>query len=76
MERQVLLKELAVILQEEPAAMSPDFILTGANWDSVAVMSTIAMIDDITGLTVSGGALIECQTVSDVLALIEKAEQS
>ena len=40
-------------------------------WDSLAVVSTIAVIDDIYGKAVSGKALMDCQLVSDILKLVE-----
>jgi acyl carrier protein len=43
----------------------------GADWDSLAVISTIALIDELFDCTVSGQALGVCKTVADIALLIE-----
>lgn len=42
-------------------------------WDSLAVVSTIAVIDDVYGKFVDGKALMACQTAGDILRLVEGA---
>lgn len=69
MNQEILLQELAAILQADPAAVTLEFQLATADWDSVAVMSTIAMLDEYCGVTVSGDALARCATAGDVLKL-------
>ncbi len=66
---------LAEILEIDAAECTSDFILTagGAEWDSLAVISTIALIDDLFNCTVSGQALGDCKTVADIELLIENA---
>lgn len=41
-------------------------------WDSLAVVSTIAIIDDVYGRQVSGRALTACVTAGDVLKLVNE----
>lgn len=40
------------------------------NWDSLAVLSFIAMVDTKLGLTVQGSDLMKCITVDDLAALL------
>lgn len=40
-------------------------------WDSVAVLSIIAMVDENFHKSVSGDVLKEAKTVSDIIALME-----
>ena len=40
------------------------------NWDSLAVLSFVAMVDSRLGTTVKGTDLVKCQTVNDLMALL------
>lgn len=42
-------------------------------WDSLCVISTIAIIDELYGRVVNGSALSDCKTVGDVVRLAEAA---
>ena len=66
---------LAEILEIDPPQCSADFVLTagGADWDSLAIISTIALIDELFDCTVNGQALGDCITVGDIDRLIEAA---
>ncbi|HZH27279.1 MAG TPA: phosphopantetheine-binding protein [Azospirillaceae bacterium] len=41
------------------------------NWDSLAVVSFIALVDERLGLVVAGDALSKAKTVADLLALVD-----
>ena len=64
---------LAEILEIEPAEVGPDLSLTEHHWDSLAVVSTIALVDECFNHLVEGAALARCERVSDIEALIEAA---
>jgi acyl carrier protein len=66
---------LAEILEVDAAQCTSDFDLHagGADWDSLAVISTIALIDEFFNCTVSGQALSDCKKVADIVLLIENA---
>ena len=68
-DKQTLLTELAEILQKDRSEVTPNLRLEDAGWDSVAVMSVIAMMDEQCGVTLSGAQLMECQTVGDIINL-------
>ena len=68
---------LAEILEVDTDAVTPELALAGANadWDSLAVVSTIALIDDCYNVMVDGKALVACEKVADIEALIDAARQ-
>ena len=66
--KQQLLTGLAEIL--EVPAVAPETLLADAGaWDSLAVVCTIALLDEKAGVEVDGEALAACVTVGDVLRL-------
>jgi acyl carrier protein len=67
---------LAEILEIDASGVGPDVALTADNWDSLAIVSTIALVDDTYGMMLNGLSLAKCQSVQDLLALIEKARTS
>ncbi len=67
-------EELAEILELEPDQVTPDLRLENTQWDSLAVVSSIALIDEIYDIAVSADALNNCQTVADIEKLIAKHE--
>ena len=68
--------ELAEILEIEADQISPDLRLDETPWDSLAVVSTIALIDELYDVAVSADALNKCETVGDIEKLVarEKGE--
>lgn len=65
--KQQILDGLAEIL--EVPAVAPETLLADAgSWDSLAIVSTIALLDEH-GVEVTGTALAGCVTVADVLKL-------
>ena len=66
---------LADILEVDVAEVKPELELnSNGNWDSLAVVSTIALIDEVFDEAVNADALSECLTVSDVEQLIQKKQ--
>lgn len=66
---------LAEILEVEADQISPQLDLAQYAWDSLAVVSTIALIDECYNLIVDGQKLGDCATVADILALIESSKK-
>jgi acyl carrier protein len=62
---------MAEILEVDEAEVGPDLVL-GKAWDSLAIVSTIALIDEVYGNTVSPQKLQECKTVGDVEKLAQE----
>ncbi|PTD99367.1 acyl carrier protein [Pandoraea apista] len=69
-----LYAELAEVLEIDQAEVRPEMSLAEHNWDSLAIVSTIAIVDELFNVTLDGSALGKCQTVADIQALIEKAK--
>lgn len=65
---------LAEILEVDIADVDSDLEL-GEGWDSLAIVSTIALIDDVYDIQVRPEKLADCKTVSDIEALVA-AEQA
>lgn len=65
--REALLKGLADIF--EVPSVAPEFTLDP--WDSLNVMQTVVLIDDVYGKVVHGKALSSCTTVADIVKIAE-----
>lgn len=65
---------LAEIFEIDTADVGADTVLANHNWDSLAIVSTIALVDEICGELLDGAALAECVTVNDIVALIPQAK--
>lgn len=57
---------MAEILELEPDQINPELRLEDVNWDSLAIVSTIALIDDVYGVAVNASKLAECATIADI----------
>ncbi len=70
-----LKKKLALIeeaLDTEEGVLTPETSLDGVEeWDSLTMLSLIAMLDDEFGKTISGKELKALKTVADILAYME-----
>lgn len=56
---------MAEILDVGASEIGPDYEL-GEVWDSLAIVSTIALIDEVYDRSVSPDALGQCKTVGDI----------
>lgn len=61
---------LAEILEVEVGEISADTELEEGAWDSLAVVSTIALIDDVYDITVHPEKLGQCTTVGEIEKLV------
>ncbi len=62
---------LAEILEIEAALVTPEMVLRDHSWDSLAIVSTIALIDECFDKMLPSQKLIACVTVGDIDALIQ-----
>jgi acyl carrier protein len=68
---EAFLLELADLLEIERADLTNDYQLEkNENWDSLALISIIVMVDEHFKLSVSSEALKKCKIVGDLLNLI------
>ncbi len=61
---------LAEILEVEVSEVTPELDLEEGGWDSLAVVSTIALIDDVYDIQVHPNGIAECKTVGDLEKLV------
>lgn len=68
---------MAEIFEVELEEITSRFELHSGNaaWDSLAIVSTIALADDCFGVMLEGRALGECATISDIETLIASAKK-
>lgn len=62
---------LAEILEVDVDQVKPELELEEGSWDSLAVVSTIALIDDVFDITVHPNGVSDCKTVGDLEKLVE-----
>ena len=70
------LEEMADILDMESHEVCESTLLHKDIWNSLAVVSTIALIDEQCGLTVPGDQLAGCKTIDDILKIIQSQTNS
>ncbi|MFF2446717.1 acyl carrier protein [Neobacillus sp. NPDC058068] len=71
MEMDNFLAELADLLEIEKSDLNSDYRFEeNENWDSVALISVIVMVDENFQLTISNEAIRKCMNVEDLLKLI------
>lgn len=68
------MNELIDILELKGVEVSETIVLRTGNWDSLAILSTISLIDEIYNVTVPGNQLRECSTIGDIVRLVQKAQ--
>ena len=68
---------MAEIFEVDVSKISPEFELHAgdAAWDSLAIVSTIALADDCFNVMLEGKALGDCQTIADIEKLIAQAKK-
>ena len=65
------LPRLAEALEIDESSLTPDTLFDAIDWDSLAVISTIALVDEQFGVMIPGQDISECKGMSDLLLLIE-----
>jgi len=73
MQAEAFLREIEATLELPEGSLKPEDTLEDiAEWDSLAVISFIALVDEKLGLAVDGEALANAATVGDLLALVQE----
>jgi acyl carrier protein len=73
MSKEVFMEDLAVILEIEPAELNMDYGLDRNNWNSLAIVAAIALIDEQFGINIEGDKLRGCASVGNLWRLIQNA---
>jgi len=71
-EQQAFLVALADVLQVSPEAIHAGLALTPDNWDSMAVLATLALLDEQLGITVPTPELKACTSVGALVDLVQR----
>lgn len=68
---------MSEIFEVDVSDISPQFslITNEAAWDSLAIVSTIALVDDCFNVMLDGNSLGACETILDIEKLIEFAKK-
>ena len=68
--KETFFNEFANLLDVERSNLSENTLFNDLEWDSMAVISTIALIDEIFDIVISGDELLNCSSISDVFSLL------
>ena len=72
MEKNAFLLHLDEMLELDPGTLTGEETLEDLeSWDSLAVISFIALVDEQFGMVVEGQKLAQARTIGDLIALIE-----
>lgn len=72
MDYQKKMESIADSVEMDVAELSPDTVLADLeNWDSVAVLSIIAVINEELNKFPSAQEILDCQTVKDLMELMQ-----
>ncbi|HYD70513.1 phosphopantetheine-binding protein [Azospirillum sp.] len=75
MNRPEFLRALDELLELDPGTLKGDEVLEALeSWDSLAVISFIALVDETFGTVVAGEKLAKAATIADLLELAGVAE--
>ena len=73
MQAEAFLREIELAVELPSGSLAGDEQLEDLpEWDSLAVISFIALVDEKLGLAVDGEKLANAQTVGDLLALVRE----
>jgi acyl carrier protein len=63
-------ENMAEILEINIDQVTPEFELKNIDWNSLAIVSTIALVDECFGVLLNGRMLDDCKTIADIENLI------
>lgn len=75
MDFKAFLTAMAELLEVEENDLKDDFELNSDNYDSVIVVSTIALIDEYFDTTVKGIDLAKVNNIGELLSLIQRTKE-
>lgn len=70
MNKEAFMEDLAAILEVEPHELSEGFMLNRDNWNSLAIVTAIVLIDEQFAINLPGDKLRECSSVGALWDLI------
>jgi acyl carrier protein len=76
MGKETFMEDLAAILEVEPAELDDAFELNRDNWNSLAIVTVIVLLDEQFGIAIAGETLRECSSIGALWNLIDAALQA
>jgi len=71
MEKTVFLRSLDEMLELDPGTLTGNEMLADLDmWDSLAIISFIALVDEQYGIVVEGERLAQARTIDDLMGLV------
>lgn len=71
MDKTIFLEKLDEVMSMPKGSIKGDEALQSlVGWDSVALLSFIALLDDELKVRVTGNQVIQCKTIGDLVALV------
>lgn len=67
----IFYEEFSSLMGIDKTSFSNDTKLSDLDWDSMALISTMALLDEVFGIVVSGDKLTKCITVNDIISLVK-----
>ena len=67
----IFYEEFATLVGVQRSSISSNTKLSDLEWDSMALISTMALIDEIFEIVVAGDQLSDCITIGDILLLVK-----
>ena len=67
----IFYEEFSSLLGIDKSSISNDSQLSDLDWDSMALISTMALLDEVLGIVVSGGELTKCKTIGNIISLVK-----
>ena len=71
MNKDIFLEELAEVLELEKDDLHDDFLFSEDTWDSLTIISAIAVIDEQYDIIIGGDDLMECGSLAQLWTLIQ-----
>ena len=72
MNRQEFLRAIEELIDMDPGTLNGDEVLDSlGGWDSLAVISFIALVDESLGMILEGDKLADASTMAELMAMVE-----
>ncbi len=71
MSKEAFMEDLAAIFELEPTELTMDYGLDRDNWNSLAIITAIVLIDEQFGINIEGDKLRQCSSVGGLWQLIQ-----
>ena len=67
----IFYEDFSSLLGIDKSSISNESKLSDLDWDSMALISTMALLDEVFGIVVSGDELTKCKTIGNIISLVK-----